>query len=205
MNAKLILFLSCFAAVTLTASAVNAAPRGGGGHGGHGGHFSSMSPRGGHTFSRGGSTFSRGTSGTYRNWGGRNWSGGNWSGGNWSDCNWSGNWRHHHHHHHNNNDVIFIGSFGFPYWGWGWGYPYGYYGFGYPYGYGYYGSDGYGYGYGDRSSVAQLQRRLARAGYYYGAIDGIMGPRTRRALCAYQRDHAYGMINRRLPAIVSLS
>ena len=186
MNTKLVIFLSCFAAVALTASAVNADPRGGG----HGRHFSSMS-RGGQTFTRSGATYS-----------GRNWSG----------SNWSGNWRH----HHNNNDVIFIGSFGFPYWGWGLGYPYGYYGYGYgygyPYGYDYYGGSAYGYGYGygdqgygygnqgygygnqgygygDRSRVAQLQRRLARAGYYSGAIDGIMGPQTRRAIRAYERSH----------------
>ena len=98
------------------------------------------------------------------------------------------------------NRFVFVDSFGFPFWGWGggWGYPYGYYGgygYGYPYGYG-----GYGYqGYGNGSSVVQLQRRLARAGYYHGAIDGIMGPATRRALRAYERDHnprAYGMTNR---------
>ena len=216
MNSKSILFLSCFTAATLTASAVSAAP-----HGGHGGgHFASMPPRGGHTFSRGGSTFSGGTSGTYRNWNGGNWNGGNWSGQRWGGGNWNGNWRH---HHHNNNDVIFIGSFGFPYWGWGWGYPYGSYGYGYPYGYdygygypygygydynygNYYGDAGYGdqgYGYSDRyrgkSSVAQLQRRLARAGYYSGAIDGIMGPETRRAIRAYERSQnqrAYGMTDR---------
>jgi peptidoglycan hydrolase-like protein with peptidoglycan-binding domain len=35
----------------------------------------------------------------------------------------------------------------------------------------------------------ELQRRLARAGYYDGAIDGIMGPATRRALRAYERNH----------------
>ncbi len=49
-------------------------------------------------------------------------------------------------------------------------------------------------------SVVQLQRRLARAGYYHGAIDGIMGPATRRSLRAYERDHnqrAYGMTDRR--------
>lgn len=182
MNTKLALFLSCFAAVTLTTSAVSAAPRGG-----HGG---------GHTFTRSG----MGT------WSGQRWGGGNWSGQRWG----GGNWRH---HDHNNNDFIFIGGFGFPYWGWGWGYPYGYgygYGYGYPYGYGYgynygnyYGDAGYGYGYGDQgygyndrgygygagSRVAQLQRRLARAGYYHGAIDGVMGPQTRRAIRAYERSH----------------
>jgi putative peptidoglycan binding protein len=93
------------------------------------------------------------------------------------------------------NDFIFIGSFGFPSW-WGWGYPYGNYGYGAPYGNGY----GYGdYGYGNGSSVEQLQLRLARAGYYHGAIDGIMGPATRRAIRAYERTHnqrEYGMTER---------
>ncbi len=184
MNAKLILFLSCFAAVTLAASAVDAAPRGGGGFSrGGAGHFTSMPGRGGQTFTRSGM--------------------GTWSGQRWNGGNWRGNWRH----HHNNNDVIFIGSFGFPsWWGWGsypwgYGYPYGYYGYGYPYdyyayggygyGYGQSGYGGYGYSYGTQSRVAELQRRLARAGYYYGAIDGIMGPRTRQAIRAYERDHGY--------------
>ena len=93
------------------------------------------------------------------------------------------------------NDIIFINDFGFPWWwgwGWNWGYPYGYYG---GYNYGDYGS-GYGYGDSSPSRVAELQRRLARAGYYHGAIDGIMGSATRRAIRAYERDHnqsAYGM------------
>jgi hypothetical protein len=199
MNTKLVISLSCFAAVTLAASPVNAAPRGGGRGGGH---IMSMP-------ARGGATFSRGTSGTFRNWNGGNWSGRNWSGGNWNrnwsgqrwgSGNWNRNWNHH--HHHNNSDVIFIGDFGFPFWGWGWGYPYGYYGGGYgygyggysPYGYGYgnYDDSGYGYGYGgsgygDRSRVVELQRRLSRAGYYHGAIDGIMGSQTRRAIRAFER------------------
>jgi len=68
MNAKLIFSLSWLAAVTLTASPVNAGPRRGGGGHGHG-HMS-MPSRGGATFSRGG------------NWNGRNWNGRNWSGGN---------------------------------------------------------------------------------------------------------------------------
>jgi Putative peptidoglycan binding domain len=97
--------------------------------------------------------------------------------------------------HNHFNDFIFIGDFGFPWWwgwgwgpwwGWNWGYPYGYYG----YNYGGYGS-GYGYGDSSRSRVAELQRRLASAGYYHGAIDGIMGPATRRAIRAYERDHGY--------------
>jgi peptidoglycan hydrolase-like protein with peptidoglycan-binding domain len=34
-----------------------------------------------------------------------------------------------------------------------------------------------------------LQRRLARRGYYHGPIDGIVGPGTRSAIAAYQADH----------------
>src|SRR5262245_38332377 len=67
------------------------------------------------------------------------------------------------------------------------GYPYGYYG---GYNYGGYGS-GYGYGDNSGSRVAELQSRLASAGYYHGAIDGILGPATRRAIRAYERDHGY--------------
>lgn len=209
MNSKLRLSATCCAALLLTASLAVGAPRGGG----HRGHFSGKWARSGHSFSRGGMAIAGGRHWSGRNWSGRNWSGRNWSGRNWSGRNWSGrnwsgrnwnnwngNWRH---HHHNDNDVIFIGSFGFP--SWGWGYPYGYYGYGYgygsPYGYGYgnsyngygynYGQSGYGYGYGTRSRVAELQRRLARAGYYGGSIDGIMGPQTRRAIRAYERDRGY--------------
>jgi hypothetical protein len=180
MNAKSALFLSCFVALTLAASVMTAAPRGGN-------HFMSIPARGGQP--------GMGT-----------WSGQRWSGRNWNRGNWSGNWRHdhddfdrHHHRHHFHDDddfnnVIFFGGFPFWDWGWGWGYPYGYYGYP-PYGYygnGYYGNSSYGYG--DRSRVAEMQRRLAQAGYYHGSIDGIMGPRTRRAMRGYQRDHgnAYG-------------
>ena len=65
--------------------------------------------------------------------------------GNWSGGNWGGNW--HHHHHDNFNNTVFIGSFGFPFFGFGYpfGYPYGY-GYGYPYG-GYYPPPYYGGGY----------------------------------------------------------
>ena len=95
-------------------------------------------------------------------------------------------------------------------WGWGWGYPYGYYGYGDPY-YGGYGNPYYGYGngyggqyqsqygyggqyqsqYGDssQSRVAELQRRLQRAGYYHGSIDGVLGPQTRSAIRAYEQKH----------------
>jgi len=94
-------------------------------------------------------------------------------------------------------------GYGSGYYGYGSGY-YGYgsgYGSGYGYGAGYYGNgysgNGYypssyyrGYGYnGNRARVVRLQQQLARAGYYRGPIDGIMGSRTRYALRAYQHDH----------------
>jgi len=100
--------------------------------------------------------------------------------------------------------------YGYPY-GYGYGYPYGS-GYGYDsggYGGSYYGDqNGYdssnydqggddssnygrnGYGSNDRSAVAaevaDLQDKLARAGYYHGRIDGVLGPETRHALVRYQ-------------------
>jgi Putative peptidoglycan binding domain len=217
-TSKLVLFFSCFVAVTLAVPLVEAKPRGGGGGGG--GRGGSMGMRGTPSFSRGG----LGPAGA-RNWSGRNVSGRNWSGRNWSGRNWSGKWNGHNWRHsngkwswwngnkwcHPKTNVVFIGDFGFPWWwgwgwgpwaGWGYGYPYygyGYYGYGDPYGYDYgYGDpNGSGNGYGDqyssttKSRVAELQRRLARAGYYRGAIDGILGPQTRRAIRAYEQDHGY--------------
>jgi hypothetical protein len=77
-----------------------------------------------------------------------------------------------------NRTFVFFDTFGFPFF-----YPYPYYGY-YPYAYGY---NNYGYDYGN--TVVEVQRGLARAGYYRGPIDGIMGPQTRRAIRAYERDH----------------
>jgi hypothetical protein len=208
-HSKFVLSLSCFVVVTMASPLVKAAPRGGGsGHFSGGHHFAPMAGRPGMGTWSGQRWSGRNWNG--RNWAGRNWNGRNWNGRNWN--NWNGNW-----HHHGHNDVIFIGDFGFPFW-WGWGgypywgypyygygYPYGYYGYGYgdPYGYGGYGYGNYGYGngyaYGNgsrdgsatRSRVAELQRRLARAGYYRGSIDGVLGPQTRRAIRAYEQDHGY--------------
>ena len=178
MNTKS--FLVCFIVVMLATSMATA--------GTHHGHF---------TPAQGG--FVRNGTGSFHggNWNGH-WNGGNWNGGNW----------HHHHHDGNFNNFVFIGSFGFPFLGYPYGYgyypysygysPYGYgYGSGYGYGAGYYGNGYYGNGYsgagyygnGNRSRVVRLQQQLARAGYYRGPIDGIMGSRTRYALRAYQHDH----------------
>jgi hypothetical protein len=207
-HSKLVFSLSCFVAVTLAAPILTAAPRGGGGHGG--GHFG-----GGRSFAgRPGMSAGGG-----RNWNGRNWNNwnGRWNGRNWRNWNGKWSWWNGNRWCHSRSNVVFIGDFGFPWWwgfGWGpwsdWGYPYGYYGYGYPYygyGYGYpgygYGDYGYSYGYGNgnsygsqyssatRSRVGELQRRLARAGYYRGSIDGVLGPQTRRAIRAYEQEHGY--------------
>jgi hypothetical protein len=205
MNTKS--FLVCFIVVMLATSMAMA--------GTHRGHFAPA--QGG--FVRSGSGSFHGGS-----WNGRSGSG-NWNG-HWG----GGNWNHHHHHHDGFNDFVFIGSFGFPFFGYPYGYGYYPYSYGYsPYGYGYgsgyygygpgysgygagyygngyygnsyygggYSGNGYyrsnyyrGYGYnGNRSRVVRLQQQLARAGYYRGPIDGIIGSRTRYALRAYQHDH----------------
>lgn len=40
-----------------------------------------------------------------------------------------------------------------------------------------------------RQQLRRAQRALADAGYDPGPVDGVMGPRTRRAVRAWQRDH----------------
>jgi Putative peptidoglycan binding domain len=108
------------------------------------------------------------------------------------------------HHRDFDNRFVFFGDFVDPFFY----YPYPYYGY-YPYGY--YPFD-YGYGsYDERvyqgsaryadSLIGQLQLRLARAGYYHGAIDGVNGNATRNAIREYERAHslpADGQIRGRL-------
>jgi hypothetical protein len=114
---------------------------------------------------------------------------------------------------------------GYPYYGGYYsGYPYygSYYSGGYPYGNSYY---PYGYNnnyysssypYSDNrysyrnydSVVIRVQERLARTGYYRGPIDGVIGPRTRYALQAYERNHglpADGIIDARLLRTMGLA
>ena len=81
------------------------------------------------------------------------------------------------------------------YFGFGLGYPYGYgypYYDSYPYGYGYYTPRVQVYatsGINDDATVAAVQRRLARGGYYHGSIDGVIGPGTRTAIRAFERNN----------------
>jgi len=98
-----------------------------------------------------------------------------------------------------NRTFIFFDTFGFPIF-----YPYPYYGYYYPYDY----YDSQNYGYDRRYTVVEVQRRLARAGYYHGPIDGILGPQTRRAIRNYERDHntpAYGVIDGRFSKMLGLA
>ena len=74
------------------------------------------------------------------------------------------------------------------------------------YGYPYYNSQPaytvYGSDYDNSGSPSvDIQQELARDGYYRGPIDGIVGPGTRAAIAAYQRDNGLrvtGAINRGL-------
>jgi hypothetical protein len=114
------------------------------------------------------------------------------------------------HHRDFDDRFVFFGDFGdpffyypYPYYGY---YPYGYY----PYGYGYNSYDQPVYqgsaGYTD-SLTGQVQVRLARAGYYHGAIDGVSGNATRRAIRGYERAHnlpADGQIRGRLLTTMGL-
>lgn len=128
----------------------------------------------------------------------------------WAASHWNrgGNWNHHRYYRSRSN-VYFDFGFGYPYYGYGWGYPY--YG-AYPYGYGYYAPDYNVYpasrGYTDDATVAAVQRRLARGGYYHGSIDGVIGTGTRSAIRAFEQNNGLpvdGVIDRQLLRTMGLS
>ena len=98
-------------------------------------------------------------------------------------------WNHNRHYRSRSNFYFGFGL-GYPY-GYGYGYGYPYYD-GYPYGYGYYTPRVQVYatsGINDDATVAAVQRRLARGGYYHGSIDGVIGPGTRTAIRAFERNN----------------
>jgi hypothetical protein len=117
--------------------------------------------------------------------------------------------RHYNHNYYRPRSNFYLGV--------GLGYP------GYGYGYPYYGSYPYGYGYGyysprttyyaetrinDDATVAAVQRRLARGGYYHGSIDGVIGNGTRTAIRAYERNNGLpvdGEIDRQLLRTLGLA
>ena len=87
---------------------------------------------------------------------------------------------------YNTTFVLFGG--GYYYWNSGYWYP--------AYGYSpYYNNYAYSepiYGYNNLAPgqvLENVQLALRDQGYYRGAIDGLVGPQTRAALAAYQRDH----------------
>ena len=98
-------------------------------------------------------------------------------------------WNHNRHYRSRSNVFFGIGL-GYPYYGYDYGYGYPYYG-AYPYGYGYYTPryTAYDRGITDDATVAAVQRRLARGGYYHGSIDGVIGPGTRAAIRAFERNN----------------
>jgi hypothetical protein len=193
MNTKS--FLVCFIVVMLATSMATA--------GTHHGHFAPA---------QGG--FVRNGTGSFH---GGNWNG-HWNGGNWNHHHHHGDFNDFVFIGTFGFPFLGY-PYGYGYSPYGYGYGSGYYGYGpgyNGYGAGYYGNSYYGNGYygggysgngyygngynrsnyyqgygynGNRSRVVRLQQQLARAGYYRGPIDGIMGSRTRYALRAYQHDH----------------
>ena len=100
------------------------------------------------------------------------------------------NWREHHNRdwwRRSNYRLVRYGG-GYWYWNSGWWYP----AYGYDPYYSHYVYDGpiFGYGYAAPGDVTvEVQRALAQQGYYYGPIDGILGPGTRSAIQRYQINH----------------
>jgi hypothetical protein len=118
-------------------------------------------------------------------------------------------WNHQRHYRSPSNGYFGIG-FGSPY-GYGYGYGSPYYG-AYPYGYGYYTPRATVYatsrGINDDATVAAVQRRLARGGYYHGSVDGVIGAGTRTAIRAFERNNGLpvdGVIDRQLLRTLGLA
>ncbi len=132
---------------------------------------------------------------------------------NWRDhvvarhsADWHRDWDRGHRHFHHGHVFVFIDGFwwgldpGFyPYYAYD-NYPYddnGYANNGYPYDYYEYSPSNYddqrGYAPSDQdannTTVSAVQSKLAKLGYYRGAIDGVEGDETQAALARYQEKH----------------
>ena len=124
---------------------------------------------------------------------------------NWRDhvvarhsADWHRDWDRRHGHFHHGHVSVFIDGF---WWGLDPGfYPYDDYGYannGYPYDYYEYSPYNYddeqGYAPSDQdannATVSAVQSKLAKLGYYRGAIDGVAGDETQAALARYQEEH----------------
>jgi len=157
---KLHFLLAGLVAIGLVASQPDVQAHGGGGGGGGG--------RGGGSWHGGG--------------GGGNWNGGGFHGGRF------GQGRFFYHGRYYYGYGRGYAFYGYPWWGWD------YYGY-YPY----YGYDGASYDQSDSrsdppsrsdsqfNSTRAVQAALAWRGYYSGRIDGVMGPETRSAIRAFQK------------------
>ena len=127
------------------------------------------------------------------------------------ESSWHRDWDKRHAHFDHGHVFVFIDGFWwglypwdyYPYYGYDYGdYPYDY-SYGYPDDYGdypydtaeYSPSQAYNYyngytpsGTSSNGVVSAVQSKLASFGYYYGAIDGILGDETEAALARYQQD-----------------
>jgi len=119
---------------------------------------------------------------------------------------WHRDWDRRHRHFDHGHVFVFIDGFwwgldpGFyPSYAYG-NYPYVDYGYannGYPYDYSEYSPNNYddeqGYAPSDQdannATVSAVQSKLAKLGYYRGAIDGVEGDETQAALARYQEEH----------------
>jgi hypothetical protein len=117
---------------------------------------------------------------------------------NWRNRNNDNSWqnarrRHHRQHRHRDwwrSHYTRFALFGAGYYFWDAGYWYPAYG--YDPAYNSYSYEEPIYGYGDLEPaqvIANVQTELQRMGYYRYAVDGQMGPMTRAAIAAYQRDN----------------
>ena len=115
----------------------------------------------------------------------------NWRGSQYSGQQYSA-FRNYRREYHDRNwytsrypQIVLFGG-GYYYWNSGYWYPAWGYNSGYNYGY-----DGPIYGYNNLAPgqvVVNVQTQLQQEGYYDGAIDGLLGPQTRRAIAAFQAD-----------------
>jgi hypothetical protein len=179
----------------------------GGGGGGHGGGF------GGGGFGGGGFHGGGFGGGGFRGGGFRSaFNSGGFRGAGFRGAGFRGGFRGDRFRHRDLDDrFLFSGDFGDPFFYFPYSY-YGYYPYGdYSYGYGYQSYDEPVYqgrvGYAD-SMIGEVQLRLARGGYYHGAIDGVSGGQTRRAIRVYEHAHGLpqdGRIGQRLLTTMGLS
>lgn len=197
---KLIAVTVALTVSAFTGSKVMAHGGGGGGHGGGG---------------FGGGGFSSGFRGGFNSTGFRGaFRGSGFRGAAFRSGGFRGGFRGDRFRHRDFDDRFFFDDFGDPFLY----YPYPYYGYYsysyYPYDYGYGSYDSYNQPvyqssarYAD-SLIGEVQLRLARGGYYHGAIDGVSGSETRRAIRAYEHTHALpqdGRIGQRLLTTMGLS